>query len=101
MKDTIITVTALISAITSFCALYMSLRNTNQLLHNSSGWRSKLFDAASKREIEMEEINLLRTSLRYQKIQNTKEGTFNWFSNESIEFCDRLISKDIKNSKQA
>lgn len=96
MKDTIITVTALISAITSFCALYMSLRNTNQLLHNSSGWRSKLFDAASKREIEMEEINLLRTSLRYQKIQNTKEGTFNWFSNESIEFCDRLISKDIK-----
>lgn len=96
MKDTITTVTALISAITSFCALYMSLRNTNQLLHNSSGWRSKLFDAASKREIGMEEINLLRTSLRYQKIQNTKEGTFNWFSNESIEFCDRLISKDIK-----
>lgn len=96
MKDTITTVTALISAITSFCALYMSLRNTNQLLHNSSGWRSKLFAAASKREIGMEEINLLRTSLRYQKIQNTKEGTFNWFSNESIEFCDRLISKDIK-----
>lgn len=96
MKDTITTVTALISTITSFCALYMSLRNTNQLLHNSSGWRSKLFDAASKREIGMEEINLLRTSLRYQKIQNTKEGTFNWFSNESIEFCDRLISKDIK-----
>ena len=93
MKDTITTVAALIS---SFCALYMSLRNTNQLLHNSSGWRSKLFDAASKREIGMEEINLLRTSLRYQKVKNTKEGTFNWFSNESIEFCDRLISKDTQ-----
>lgn len=96
MKDTITTVTALISAITSFCALYMSLRNTNQLLHNSSGWRSKLFDAASKREIGMEEINLLRTSLRYQKVPNAKEGTFNWFSNESIEFCDSLISKDTQ-----
>lgn len=96
MKDTITTVTALIFAISSFCALYMSLRNTNQLLHSSSGWRSKLFDAASKREIGMEEINLLRTLLRYQKVQNTKEGTFNWFSNESIEFCDRLISKDTQ-----
>ena len=93
MKDTITTVTALIS---SLCALYMSLRNTNQLLHNSSGWRSKLFDAASKREIGMEEINLLRTSLRYQKVPNAKEGTFNWFSNESIEFCDSLISKDTQ-----
>lgn len=96
MKDTITTVTALIFAISSFCALYMSLRNTNQLLHSSFGWRSKLFDAASKREIGMEEINLLRTLLRYQKVQNTKEGTFNWFSNESIEFCDRLISKDTQ-----
>ena len=56
MKDTITTVTALIFAISSFCALYMSLRNTNQLLHSSFGWRSKLFDAASKREIGMEEM---------------------------------------------
>ena len=79
MKDTIITVTALISAITSFCALYMSLRNTNQLLHNSSGWRSKLFDAASKREIGMEEINLLRTSLRYQKTKILKKEPLTGF----------------------
>lgn len=79
MKDFITLVTTLLSVITSFCAVYVTFRSTKQLLHNSSGWRSKLFDACSKPEIGMEEINILRTSLRYQKVENAREGTFNFF----------------------
>lgn len=99
MKDFITLVTTLLSVITSFCAVYVTFRSTKQLLHNSSGWRSKLFDACSKPEIGMEEINILRTSLRYQKVENAREGTFNWFSNKSIEFCDTLIKRSKYNKK--
>ena len=99
MKDFITLVTTLLSVITSFCAVYVTFRSTKQLLHNSSGWRSKLFDACSKPVIGMEEINILRTSLRYQKVENAREGTFNWFSNKSIEFCDTLIKRSKYNKK--
>ena len=33
------------------------------------------------------------------KVENAREGTFNWFSNKSIEFCDTLIKRSKYNKK--
>lgn len=88
-------ITSFFTVIGFFITIIVTTRNINQTLDGSSEWRKNLFKACSKKEIDMDDIHLLRTSLRYAKYpQKTVEYSFNWFSNKSIEFCNRLIAKD-------
>lgn len=99
--------TIIASCITSFVTLigfYISSkiteRNIKQSLDGESEWRKNLFIACSKKRIEIDEIQLLRTSLRFSKYPGeVKVYSFNWFSNQSIEFCDSLIDKDYENEE--
>lgn len=77
-----------------FVTLRINRRSMEQILDGSSEWRKKLFAACSKEKIDMSDVHLLRTSLRYKKYKGkTKNYSFNWFSNESIRFCNSLIAK--------
>ena len=84
----------LITIIGFFVSFRINRRSMEQILDGSSEWRKSLFRACSKKEIDMSDIHLLRTCLRYVKYKkNTKEYSFNWFSNESIRFCNSLIAQ--------
>lgn len=54
-----------------------------------------MFQAAGSEEITMEEVQLLRTALRYGKVDDTKVKmySFFWFTNLVIDFCDYLREK--------
>ena len=79
---------ALLGAIVSIFTLYTNYRSS---LDGISGWRSKLFDAASAKEITLKEVQVLRTALRYEP---TKEvNTFDWISNIMIYYCDYISLK--------
>ena len=64
-------------------------------LDSESDWRKILFKAAGSEEITMEEVQLLRTALRYGKVDDTKVKmySFFWFTNLVIDFCDYLRKK--------
>ena len=64
-------------------------------LDSESDWRKILFKAAGSEEITMEEVQLLRTALRYGKVDDTKVKmySFFWFTNLVIDFCDHLRRK--------
>ncbi|WP_455490041.1 hypothetical protein [Granulicatella sp.] len=54
-----------------------------------------MFKAAGSEEITMEEVQLLRTALRYGKVDGAKVKiySFFWFTNLVIDFCDHLRKK--------
>ena len=81
---------ALLGAIVSIFTLYTNYRSS---LDGISGWRSKLFDAASAKEITLKEVQVLRTALRYEPTQKVQENTFNWISNIMIYYCDYISLK--------
>lgn len=88
-------ITTLVALIGIFVSLKVNARSMKQILDGSSEWRKSLFKACSKKEIDMNDVHLLRTSLRYIKnSSNPIESSFNWFTNESITFCNRLIARD-------
>ena len=81
---------ALLGAIVSIFTLYTNYRSS---LDGISGWRSKLFDAASAKEITLKEVQVLRTALRYEPTKEVQENTFNWISNIMIYYCDYISLK--------
>lgn len=83
---------AIISGIVAFIALSTAYRRSLDL---ESEWRKTLFQAAGSEEITMKEVQLLRTALRYEKVDNTKVKiySFFWFTNLVIDFCDYLREK--------
>ena len=83
---------AIISGIVAFIALSTVYRRSLDL---ESDWRKILFKAAGSEEITMEQVQLLRTALRYGKVDDTKVKmySFFWFTNLVIDFCDYLREK--------
>ena len=83
---------AIISGIVAFIALSTAYRRSLDL---ESEWRKTLFKAAGSEEITMEEVQLLRTALRYGKVDGAKVKiySFFWFTNLVIDFCDHLRKK--------
>lgn len=83
---------AIISGIVAFIALSTVYRRSLDL---ESEWRKTLFQAAGSEEITMKEVQLLRTALRYGKVDNAKVKiySFFWFTNLVIDFCDHLRKK--------
>ena len=83
---------AIISGIVAFIALSTAYRRSLDL---ESDWRKTLFKAAGSEEITMEEVQLLRTTLRYGKVDDAKVKiySFFWFTNLVIDFCDHLRKK--------
>ena len=83
---------AIISGIVAFIALSTAYRRSLDL---ESDWRKTLFKAAGSEEITMEEVQLLRTALRYGKVDDAKVKiySFFWFTNLVIDFCDHLRKK--------
>lgn len=83
---------AIISGIVAFIALSTAYRRSLDL---ESEWRKTLFKAAGSEEITMEEVQLLRTALRYGKVDDTKVKmySFFWFTNLVIDFCNHLRRK--------
>ena len=83
---------AIISGIVAFIALSTAYRRSLDL---ESEWRKTLFKAAGSEEITMEEVQLLRTALRYGKVDDAKVKmySFFWFTNLVIDFCDHLREK--------
>ena len=83
---------AIISGIVAFIALSTAYRRSLDL---ESEWRKTLFQAAGSEEITMKEVPLLRTALRYGKVDDTKVKmySFFWFTNLVIDFCDYLREK--------
>ena len=81
---------ALLGAAVSAVALYINYRSS---LDAISGWRSKLFDAASAEKITLKEVQVLRTALRYEPAKKVEEYTFDWVSNIMIYYCDYISLK--------
>ena len=83
---------AIISGIVAFIALSTAYRRSLDL---ESDWIKTLFQAAGSEEITMKEVQLLRTALRYGKVDGTKVKmySFFWFTNLVIDFCDYLREK--------
>ena len=92
-------ITSLVTLIGFFVSSRISIRSMKQILDGSSEWRKSLFRSCSKNEIDMDDVHLLRTSLRYVEYPGEPATfSFNWFSNESIRFCDNLIAKKYANT---
>lgn len=88
-------ITSLVTFIGFFVSSRTNVRSMKQILDGSSEWRKSLFKACSKKNIDMNDVHLLRTSLRYIKHPSVSEElSFNWFTNESITFCNNLIACD-------
>ena len=83
-------IAGLVAGIISIVAMYTNYRSS---LDSISGWRSKLFDAASAKEITLKEVQVLRTALRYEPTKEVQENTFNWISNIMIYYCDYISLK--------
>ena len=83
-------IAALVAGIISIVAMYASYRSS---LDSISGWRSKLFDAASAKEITLKEVQVLRTALRYEPTKEVQENTFAWITNIMIYYCDYISLK--------
>ena len=83
---------AIISGIVAFIALSTVYRRSLDL---ESDWRKTLFKAAGSEEITMKEVQLLRTAVRYGKVDDAKVKmySFFWFTNLVIDFCDYLRRK--------
>lgn len=83
-------IAGLVAGIISIVAMYTNYRSS---LDSISGWRSKLFDAASAKEITLKEVQVLRTALRYEPTKEVQENTFDWISNIMIYYCDLISLK--------
>lgn len=83
-------IAGLVAGIISIVAMYTSYRSS---LDSISGWRSKLFDAASAKEITLKEVQVLRTALRYEPTREVQKYTFAWITNIMIYYCDYISLK--------
>lgn len=81
------------SIITVAITILISAYTIKQSLSNESGWRSKIFDAASKGYITYREVYTMRTALRYGPKKNPKKFSYDYLTNFAIEYCDYLIEK--------
>lgn len=85
---------ALLGAIIPAAISYFN--NKKQLLNdldNKSGWRAKMYEMASKPNIRMNDIYMLRTSVRVVKKKRLTSSTFDWVTNDIIDFCNFLENK--------
>lgn len=83
-----------------FVYSYTSINHRKTLLDkldSKSEWRKKLFEVASSREITLEQVYTLRTSVRFD-IKDDPKTIFEKKTNEIIKFCDCITSShfDLK-----
>lgn len=71
---------------------YFNRRTLLDSLDTKSGWRDKLFDAASSNEISLEQVYVIRTSLRYKTKENLNKP-FDKMTKVIILFCDSMRRK--------
>ena len=85
--------TAIISGI--IASIITSSTTYRRSLDSESDWRKMLFKAAGSEEITMKEVQLLRTAVRYGKVDDAKVKmySFFWFTNLVIDFCNHLRRK--------
>lgn len=71
-------------------------------LDSKSGWRQKLFDLASKEKIDIGDVYLLRTTLRYTKNDKGcyEKYSFKYMSNQITSFCEEIIKNNITNDER-
>ena len=81
---------ALIGTFVAYVALKTAYRRSLDL---ESEWRKTLFNAAGSAEITMNQVQLLRTALRYDLVKDPEEYSFAWFTNIMILFCNTLNKK--------
>lgn len=63
-------------------------------LDNKSGWRGKLFDLASKDLMRLDDVYLLRATLRFNyHTQPYDIYSFKFMSNQMTDFCNHLVDK--------
>lgn len=82
-----------ISIIPVIATVLIAIYTIKQTLSTESGWRSKIFDAASKEYITYSEVYTMRTALRYEKNHNPKPFSYDYLTNFAIEYCNYLIGK--------
>ncbi len=85
---------AVIGAIITSLINYFN--NKNLLLNdldNKSGWRANMYEIASKPNIRMTDIYILRTSVRVVKKNDLTTSTFDYITNDIIDFCNFLENK--------
>ena len=70
----------LIATITSGIVAIVTLITTyKRSLNLESDWRKTLFKAAGSEKITMEEVQLLRTAVRYGKVDDAKVKMYSFF----------------------
>lgn len=70
----------------------------NDALDSKSGWREKIFDVASKNNIELDDIYRIRAALRFAKYKETPpKFSTDWMTQQIISFCEDVISDQQKN----
>lgn len=84
----------------------VSLISTNvqkmNTLDSKSEWRKKLLELASKDMMTLDDVYLLRATLRFNKHEPPYElYSFKYFSNEITIFCDELVFKYSKRRNPA
>lgn len=95
---------AVIGAIVAIFIMFITNNVTKMNeLDSKSEWRKKLLELASKDMMTLDDVYLLRATLRFNKHEPPYEFySFKYFSNEITIFCDGLICKYSKkrNSKE-
>jgi len=94
---------AIIGAVVAVFVMFITNNVTKMNeLDSKSGWRNKLFDLASKDMMTLDDVYLLRATLRFDKHEPPYElYSFKYFSNEITVFCDELVLKYSKRSDPA
>lgn len=88
-------VASIIGAIVAILGVFLTNNVTKMNeLDSKSGWRNKLFDLASKDRMTLDDVYLLRATLRFNHhIQPFELYSFKFMSNQITDFCDNLIEK--------
>lgn len=73
-------------------------KNLLNELDSKSEWRKKLFEVAGEKDIGLEEIYKLRTSVRFDVKDNPK-SIFEKKTNDIIRFCDCITSSHFEIDK--
>lgn len=86
---------AIIGAVVAIVVMFITNNVTKMNeLDSKSGWREKLFDLASKDIMTLDDVYLLRATLRFNYHSKPYElYSFKYMSNEITAYCDYLIEK--------
>lgn len=88
---------------TSFVTWRIAKKELSNSLDGKSEWRKRIFDAASKTDMTLDDVYLLRTALRYKARQGSvlissqsdeEMLTFDNITYTMIEFCEHTVENN-------